>query len=212
MDNNMAQHRCTDINETNVVLQLPRETGTVKLSCDLSISAIIELGQLYKKLHDGEWTYGNLERFVENNFINFMEFWDWNSDTDTDLGVEFWWETIGKFRKINKKMLDKNNWEKILGVEVTSKDVALLNDKFGGIYSYTEIWNSENYTVYKDVESYVADYYTEKEELLMITQSLGYIFKTNKDKALSVKDIVESVLLNDYSFFLENGQIVDFSY
>ena len=101
MDNIMAQHlkEYTDANETNAVLQLPRETGTVKLSCDLSIGAIIELGQLYKKLYEGEWVYGDLEKFVEENFMSFMEFWDWNLDVDTDLGVELWWDKVGKLRK-----------------------------------------------------------------------------------------------------------------
>lgn len=73
----------------------------------MGVSAIIELGQLYKDLND-YWTYGKLENFVMENYKYFMSWWNLQSNDymycDTDQAVDYWWSIIGEKLEINKDL------------------------------------------------------------------------------------------------------------
>lgn len=70
----------------------------------MELSAIIELGQLFKT-KNRYWTYGRLEKFVEDNYKYFMNWWRLQDNDymycDTDQAVEFWWSIIGKNLEVN---------------------------------------------------------------------------------------------------------------
>lgn len=183
--------------------------GLVKLSDDLSISAIIELGQLYKKLYTGKWIYGDLEHFVEDNLYNFMAHWDWEVDVDTDLAVEHWWKHRGKYLEVNKKDLTAQDWCEILGEKVTRKDAILLNNvmidsKVFGSDDYFHSLCGNNYKVFKNIQEYANYYYSERQEIDMLMDKLIDLFEESPRKEVSIKDI----LLEENHVFLEEGQIV----
>lgn len=76
----------------------------------MEISAIVELGQLYKDL-ENFWTYGRLEMFVEDNYKYFMSWWRLQGNDykycDTDHAVEYWWSILGKKLEVNKDLTIK---------------------------------------------------------------------------------------------------------
>lgn len=80
----------------------------------MEISAIVELGQLYKDL-ENFWTYGRLEKFVENNYNYFMNWWRVQDNDymycDTDHAVDYWWSIIGKNLEVNKDLKRGNDYE-----------------------------------------------------------------------------------------------------
>lgn len=92
----------------------------IPLNNDLGISAVIELGQLYKKLLEYDWIYGNLENFVIQNYIPFMEWWctseNYQFMVDTDCAVIDWWILIGEKLEMNKETVESVGYKAVTGL------------------------------------------------------------------------------------------------